>query len=299
MLTHPGRSHRLPAQAWLRRVLICSRRETSADPNRPRCRPSPARGARRPPGPAEASRTRGGPARVAGDPVEPPSPAGTWSAGSASAAAPAPAVHGRLAILARKGRARSLRCLRPRVGPHPAPRGNPRGRWECLPRATARCPPRREALHSPGRGTGDGRPLGALLPPRTRRGRGRAGPGLGRGRERRERALSKRPPPRRRRLRAPRRPLRPARGVAVRLAAPRRGLRRRLLARLSALPLHRGRARHGPRPRDRGEQPPAPPLAPCPGSAGARLRLGCGRPRRRAPRRHPALRRVPAALPLS
>ena len=292
----PGRFQRsLPAQDWLRRVLICSRRETSANPSRPRWRPSPARGARRPADPAEASRARGGPARVAGDPVGPSSPAGVRAAGASSSASPAPAVHGRLALLARLGWTRSLRRLRPRAGPHPALRSEPRGRRECLPRATARRPARREALHPPGRRAGDGRPLGSLLSPRTRRGPGRARPGLRRGRERRERALSKRPAPRRRGLRAPRRRPRPARGLAVRLAASRRGLRRRLLARVSALPLHRGRARHGPRSRDRGEQPPVSPLAPCARSAGARLGLGCGRPHRRAPRQHPALRRVPAA----
>ena len=116
-----------------------------------------------------------------------------------------------------------------------------------------------------------------------------------RGRERRERAVPERAPARRRRLRAPRRRLRPARGLAVRLAAPRLGLRRRLLARLSALPLHGGRAADGTRPRRSGQQPAAPPLAPRARGARARPAVGRARPRGWPSRDDPALRRVPAA----
>ena len=106
------------------------------------------------------------------------------------------------------------------------------GRWG-LPRATGGLLPPRPARGAPGGRARGGRPLGALLPPRARRGRGRAGRRHRRGRERRERAVPQRAAARRRRLRPPRRRLRPASGHAVREARPGRGLRRRLLARLS------------------------------------------------------------------
>ena len=180
------------ARRWLPRVLICPRRGTPADPNRPRCRALPARGARRPSDPAETPRARRGRARLAGDPVGPPPLAGVRAAGSSSPARAS--ASSKATPRPWPGRDGLAPCavfllVLALIQPSGATLGADGGVY--LEQLRGVLLGGRPLTH-PGAEPGVVVLLAPFYPPRARCGRGCARPRLRRGRERRERAVPQR-----------------------------------------------------------------------------------------------------------